>query len=188
MTSPFGHSAVAEREDANVTVPSDESARHAELWTFPGEQAVSEPNRRNADETQLYRGNGTSNALRIDLGQRLLAPPPLEASRKFFRAIQKWQGYVIDLGEDKFTARLVPIVGEGPDQEAEIYVEEIDRDDRALIEPGAVFYWSIGYLDGPSGRLRASVIRFRRLPVWTGLELQNAEAEAAKLRGLLDAQ
>ena len=92
---------------------------------------------------------------------------------------------MIEVGEDTFLARLTPIVGEGPDQEAEIYLDEVDEEERSLIEPGAVFYWSIGYLDTPSGRKRQSVIRLRRLPAWTRRELEAARVEAARLRDLL---
>ena len=92
---------------------------------------------------------------------------------------------MIEVGPDTFLARLTRIVGEGPDQEAEIYLNEVEEEDHALIEPGAVFYWSIGYLDRPSGRIRASVVRFRRLPAWTRRQLEAARAEAAKLRDLL---
>ncbi len=156
---------------------------------FPTEEIVSAPNYEDGDQTELRGGNGTSDALRIDLGQFLLSIPPLpDDGREYFRAMQKWEGHVIWVGKDTFSARIEPIVGEGLDQEAEIYVEEVASDDRSLIEPGAVFYWSIGYLDRPSGRLRASVIRFRRLPVWTKRELENAAAKADELRGLLDVE
>jgi hypothetical protein len=111
--------------------------------------------------------------------------PPI---RETFQAMQKWEGHVIEVGPDTFWARLVRILGEGPDQEAEIFIEEIDRDDRSLIEPGAVFYWSIGYFDRPSGRQRTSVLRFRRLPSWTTQDLMRANAEAERLEGLFDAE
>ena len=103
-----------------------------------------------------------------------------------FRVIQKWEGCVIEVYEETFLARLVPIIGEGADQEAEIYIEEVDPADQVLIEPGAVFYWSIGYLDKPSGRHRESCIRFRRLPVWTQRRLKAAEKKAKVLQELLN--
>lgn len=172
----------------NVTIGSNLPVELDELPTFRHEDILSEHNRKDSDQTQVYYVNGTSNAFRIDLGQFLLSEPPLPKTQEFFRAIQKWEGHVIEADGDIFLARLVPIVGEGTEQEAEIYIEEVDQGDRMLIAPGAVFYWSIGYLDRPSGRLRASILRFRRLPVWTKPELQSAEAAAARLKSLLNAE
>jgi hypothetical protein len=158
------------------------------VTSFLPEELVTEQNRDVANQTQISRVNGTSNPLDIRSGQLLFFPPHLRPAREHFRTLQKWEGYVIEVRQDTFLARLVPIIGEGPDQDAEIYLEEIQQDDHALIEPGAVFYWSIGYLDGPSGRSRTSVIRFRRLPTWTKRELENASAKAAKLKDLFDAE
>ena len=111
------------------------------------------------------------------------SPPSFTDS---FKAIQKWEGYVIEVYEETFLARLIPILGEGADQEAEIYIEEVEPVDQVLIEPGAVFYWSIGYLDKPSGRHRDSYIRFRRLPAWTRRELKAAGEKAKMLQELLN--
>jgi hypothetical protein len=180
-------SAVSEQVHADATVGSYSGLGSERQLTFPREKVLSEPNRDDADHTNVCRGNGTSNALRIKLGQFLLSSPTLPDAQEFFQAMQKWEGHVIEVGRDTFSARVVPIVGEGPDQEAEIYIQEVSPDDRVLIEPGAVFYWSIGYLDRPSGRLRASVLRFRRLPVWSKRELESVRDKANKLRDLLDA-
>jgi hypothetical protein len=154
---------------------------------FP-EELLTEPNRDVANQTQIGRINGTSSTLDVKSDQLFFFPPSLRPAQEHFRTLQKWEGYVIEVRKDTFLARLTPIVGEGLDQEAEIYLEEIEKDDHALIEPGAVFYWSIGYLDRPSGRSRTSVIRFRRLPVWTKRELKIASTEATKLRDLLDVE
>jgi hypothetical protein len=107
-----------------------------------------------------------------------------QEARVTFRALQKWEGYVLDVAADTFRAHLTPLRGEGREQVAEIYLTELDDDDRALVQPGAVFYWSIGYLDRPAGRLRASILRFRRLPGWTRQELARAQAEADRLRAI----
>jgi hypothetical protein len=73
------------------------------------------------------------------------------------------------------------------DEEAEFPMEEVSDADRSFIMPGAVFYWNIGYIDNISGqRTRASVIRFRRLPVWRPEELERAKLKARHLSDLLD--
>ncbi len=176
----------AERSRADATVGSHAYFRKKEYLELRREDILLEPNRVDNDQTQTYCLNGTSNTLEFRLESLLLSSPALPEVREFFLAIQKWEGYVVEVDRDTFRARLAPIVGEGSDQEAEIYMEEVAPADRGLIEPGAVFYWSIGYFDRPSGRLRASMLRFRRLPVWTKHDLELADAEAHRLKGLFD--
>ena len=115
------------------------------------------------------------------------ATPALPKVHEYLLALQKWEGYVTEIGTDTFWARLSMVVGEGSDQDAEIYIEEVDREDRALIQPGAVFYWTIGYLDRPSGRQRSSVLRFRRLPVWTRQDLVRARSKAQQIKQIFNA-
>jgi hypothetical protein len=103
-----------------------------------------------------------------------------------FEVLQKWEGIVLDVLKDSFTARLIDLTQEGSDEEAEFALEEIDEGDKGLLKPGAVFYWNIGYSDSPSGRARVSIIRFRRLPVWRSEELERAKRDAERLSGLLE--
>jgi hypothetical protein len=104
-----------------------------------------------------------------------------------FVPLQKWEGIVLQVFEDSFFAQLVDLTSGGVDEEAEFPVEEVSDADRSLIAPGAVFYWNIGYIDDISGqRTRASVIRFRRLPVWRSEELERAKRKAQHLGDLLD--
>jgi hypothetical protein len=103
-----------------------------------------------------------------------------------FIALQKWEGYVREVGERTFIARLVPLSGEAPEQEAEIYLEQVDEGDHALIAPGAVFYWSIGYSYRPSGKSTVSSIRFRRLPIWTKREQERAHYWARRFESLFE--
>lgn len=125
-----------------------------------------------------------SNAIDLPLRNLVVFPPVLQPPRSRFRVLQKWEGYVVDIYEETFLARLVPIEGEGSEQEAEIFIEEVGEDDRALIVPGAVFYWSIGYLDRPSGRQSTSLIRFQRMPAWTASEIKAAEKNLSQLKQL----
>ncbi len=95
-----------------------------------------------------------------------------------FVPLQKWEGTVTAMTEIEFTAVLRE-PGEH-DEEATFDIEEIPPGDRHLVCPGAVFYWSVGYRDR-SQRVRESLIRFRRLPVWTKKELARAEREADEI-------
>lgn len=114
----------------------------------------------------------------------LVALPPSPRLVDRFVCLQRWEGYVLEVGSDAFLARLVDLTRGGTEEEAEILIEELDPSDHPLLEPGAVFYWSIGYLERPSGRQRSSVIRFRRLPAWTRGELLVARDRASEYRDL----
>jgi hypothetical protein len=93
---------------------------------------------------------------------------------------------VQDVGEDSFRARLVDLARQAPDEEAEIYLSEVSDDDKSLVEPGAIFYWSIGYYTDKSGqRRRSSLIRFRRLPTWSRREIEEAQREAREAAKIL---
>src|SRR5262245_45256350 len=64
-------------------------------------------------------------------------PPPQ------FRALQKWEGVVLEVGDNSFTARLVDQSNPNTnDEEVELSLEEISPDDLVLLAPGAIFYWS----------------------------------------------
>jgi hypothetical protein len=101
---------------------------------------------------------------------------------------QKWQGCVLQVGKDTFTARLVSTLGEHIDHEfiAEIRCDQVDAEDQLLLFPGAVFYWSIGYYGRPSDHVRFSSIRMRRLPQWSPADLVRSEKTAEDLGRLLD--
>ena len=103
-----------------------------------------------------------------------------------FMALQKWEGYVISVNKGTFIARLKDLTNNYPDEQAEIEIEEIPFNDREMLCPGAVFYWSIGYNDSITGqRTRQSLIRFRRLPVWDKNEIEEAKQAALMQKDLL---
>ena len=111
--------------------------------------------------------------------------PIPKPSKDYLVALQKWEGIVLKRGKETLFARLADRSAVGPDEEAEILLDEISADDLPLVTPGAVFYWSIGYHVDTSGqKRRVSVIRFRRLPAWSEKELQQAGQDADRLRDL----
>jgi len=116
------------------------------------------------------------------LDEPVVEPEKIYPTEARYRLLQKWEGIVLDVQEESFTARLVDQNNEGPDEEAEFSLEEVTLEDISLLQPGAVFYWNIGFSDKLSGqRERVSIIRFRRLPVWSSSELELAKLEAARL-------
>ncbi len=103
-------------------------------------------------------------------------------NRGVFTTLQRWEGSVIHVGAESFTARLSDRTANRADEEGEFSLEEVSLADRELVTGGAVFYWSVGYLDHRSGqRTRESLIRFRRLPAWNKRELDEARQRAREI-------
>lgn len=96
-----------------------------------------------------------------------------------YRLLQQWECVVLEVYEDCFISRLHDLTGKYPDEEAEFSFEEVSEIDMELLEPGAFFYWNIGYHESKSGqRTRSSIIRFRRLPAWTKKEIESSKKRA----------
>ena len=112
--------------------------------------------------------------------------PPVIAK---FDIEQEFEGSVIAIDPDGeiFTARLVDVSGDGPDEEAEFSLREI-TDDRHLVVPGAIFSWIIGLQWRRRQSVRVSEIRFRRLPPFSEETIARAEARAHELAKLLAKQ
>jgi hypothetical protein len=92
-------------------------------------------------------------------------PRPLETSSARFVVHELWEGVVEEVGSTYFAAQLVSRTLPDTFEQAEIYISEVSPADLPLVRAGAVFYWAIGYADGPTGqRTNSSSIRFRRLP------------------------
>ena len=95
------------------------------------EELFTEPNGDSATGTDTVVGvvasSPDSTTLTGKSKQLLLFPPPMDTPRVHFRVLQKREGDVIEVRHDTFIARLVPIRGEGGDQEAEILIIRFDR-------------------------------------------------------------
>ena len=91
--------------------------------------------------------------------------PFLDPLKGSFKMLQQWEGRVLEIRGSEFTAIISDKTTlEVEDQLVTVDTEDITPNEISLIEPGAVFYWSIGFFDYPGrGRSRESRIRFRRL-------------------------
>jgi hypothetical protein len=91
--------------------------------------------------------------------------PFLDPLKGRFKMIQQWEGRVVETRGAEFTAIITDKTNpDFEDQFVTVDTEDITPNEVSLIEPGAVFYWSIGFFDYPGrGRSRESRIRFRRL-------------------------
>jgi hypothetical protein len=100
--------------------------------------------------------------------------------------LQVWEGTVVKVDKDEFTAILRDKTEESnPDEEVVLSTEELALEDRELLRPGAVFYWSIRY-EQESGlpRRRVSRIRFRRVPGWTASDIRRAESVVDRVKAI----
>jgi len=105
-----------------------------------------------------------------------------ESPKATLQPLQSWEGVVLEVRDTTFSVRLVDLTGDRPEEEMELEKEELSDFDLELLEPGAIFYWTVGYRRQlPSGaRARVSLIRFRRLPAWSRSELASARDRAAE--------
>jgi hypothetical protein len=102
--------------------------------------------------------------------------------QQFFLPDVSWEGVVLDVLEDSFTARLVDIDEPSQYEEAEILNTSVsDQSDLDLIKPGAIFFWSIGRRVEGRRSEQVSLIQFRRLPVWTETEIKKAKQETTEV-------
>ena len=106
-----------------------------------------------------------------------------EAPRFTFVALQEWEGHVVDIREDTFSARLVDVTAGGDldTEEADFLVSDVEEMDHDLLKLGAIFRWTIGYIRHGGTKIRASQVVFRRLPQWRIQELDEARRRAEKL-------
>jgi len=101
-----------------------------------------------------------------------------------FESLSSWEGYVVEIFNDSFIARISDLRNENPDEEVEIIKKEIPKDDYHLIQPGAIFNWHIGYQTIHGTLQRVSVFRFRRMPKWNKADFKKSEGIKDKLKKL----
>ena len=107
--------------------------------------------------------------------------PERRAPKATFHALQEWEGYVVEIGETDFVARLIDLTAgsEHEDEEATIPLDQISDRDAERIREGSIFRWVIGYECSVTGtRKRVSRILFCDLPAITEADLRDARAWA----------
>lgn len=133
-------------------------------------------------ETTFHSGASEPAAVGAHISHRVKALTPPVPPRERFVALSLWEGVVEAVDDEVFRARLVDLKGGLPDFDAEIHLAEVAPSDRQRVVRGAVFYWSIGYLDTASGqRKRESTITFRSLPAWTRKDVDEARRRAKEI-------
>ncbi len=149
---------------------------------FPSDEAES-------DSTPKSRSRKTDRIEKAISSLPALQLKDNEATGQFIE-LQEWEGIVLDLHDETFSARLTDICNEeNPPEVGDFIISDLRNDDMKLLRPGAVFRWIIGYDVSRCGsKQRASQIVFRRLPVWTKHEIDDADREARKLMEGIDWQ
>ena len=113
--------------------------------------------------------------------------PAFESRPRFlqssFTAVQEWEGHVVEVGDDTFTARLMDVTAgvETDREEADFLISDVGESDYDLLVPGAVFRWSIGYVRMGITKIRGSQIVFRRLPKWQAIDVNQGRKRAQEL-------
>jgi hypothetical protein len=108
-------------------------------------------------------------------------PDLIPAETRFVRE-QEWVGRVDAVGEEYFSATLIDMMGwSDSDEGAHISWQLVSDHDVELVQPGALFYWVIGYRISPTERRGESRLIFRRSRPWTPSEERRAKAEAETL-------
>jgi hypothetical protein len=89
-------------------------------------------------------------------------------SKSYSLKTQTWQGYVVEIKESTFIAKLDDLTKAGGTYEmAEFELDEVSPGDTNLLKPGAIFYWSVGSSITNGQIKKESMLRFKRVAKWT---------------------
>lgn len=170
------------------------SSFEREVPVYPPRTPIKADPARSAN-VAMSNGHGpTSETAKTAWEQEPIQPRPVDEQRpvqrlgrRSFRTLYHWEGVVEEVTGDSFSARLVPFE-RGLPMRAKVEFTEFQLDDlaeesdRALVEAGAVFYWTIGKAKNRAGQLQnASLVRFRRLPSPRINQKQRAHRRARQL-------
>ena len=114
---------------------------------------------------------------------KLPQPPVSPSPPVTLHALQEWEGYVTEINDTEFTARLTDLTAGATyaGEEADIPLDEISEADAAKMQVGSIFRWVIGYERTAGTKKRVSHIVFRDLPAITKTDLQDGEEWARKI-------
>jgi hypothetical protein len=97
----------------------------------------------------------------IEVLDPIVKPPTIRRTGVFV-STARWEGVVLERFSTYFAAEVIDLVLNEPAY-VEFDLDELSKDDIPLCEPGALFYWAVGYRIAPTGqRSRSSVVTFRR--------------------------
>ena len=138
--------------------------------------------RRDSLNAEVLESETTSNgAERYDISPlvRLRSQNPIRR----VEVLQQFEGVTTEVGDDYFIAQMHDLTNSDCDIELmEFDLREISSEDRKILKPGTVFYWTIGYETRIGGQvLRISELRVQRTPIWTKTKLDSVAANASEI-------
>jgi hypothetical protein len=166
------------RERPQVTsTPLKETIRGAQV----GLDAVKQQGEPQVDERRASAVRSAFRRLESESIERLEIP--IER----ITGMEKWEGRVIDVDDDIFSAELRPLY-DGPDVIADFPKSGLAEGD--VVQVGDVIYVTARTVKGRGGPTHTSTIRLRRLGRWTEAEIadqaQRAREQAAELSSYVD--
>ena len=120
----------------------------------------------------------------VAIAEPVVANRPSGAS---FEARQTWEGVITAVRGEEFVSLMDDRTNpSSPDEEIVFDFGEVSPSERSLITVGAVFYLFIGVERATGGQQKnVSIIKFRRLPIWTRSALNRVESRANEVRDIL---
>jgi hypothetical protein len=129
---------------------------------------------------KMYQSAGSNNAdktlpKKIPVGKFYDLVYGSKIAKSYSLRTQTWQGYVLEIKQGVFTAKLEDVTKPGGTYEiGEFELADVSPGDVALLRPCAIFYWSVGSSITDGQIKKESIIRFKRVAKWTEDEYESA--------------
>ncbi|MDR1200511.1 MAG: hypothetical protein LBL58_02625 [Tannerellaceae bacterium] len=120
------------------------------------------------DKISLFLRNNPDkldyNSIRkIDIRIPIASTPNIQ---NYTTQVQNWIGYIIEIKNDVFIAKLIDITDPTTNEYAEFDFNEVSQEDLNRIRIGSIFYWSIGFEYKFGQKTKFITLRFRRSPLF----------------------
>ena len=115
----------------------------------------------------------------------IMAKPRLgRSSGVTFHLLQEWEGYVTEISDMEFNARLTDLTSGAKyaSEETSIPLDEISDDDADKMQVGSIFRWVIGYERKGRAKKRVSQIVFRDLSMITKSDMREGRKWAQEIK------
>ncbi len=106
--------------------------------------------------------------------------------KNYISKSQNWIGYVLDINEESFFAKLDDKNNPTTYETAYFEIAEVSKDDFELLKKGAIFYWSVGYANLNGQISKQSFIRFKRSVKITEDEFEEIASKVDDIYNELD--
>lgn len=165
----------------------------ADCWVMPEpEDLNSATTTPDTNESTTRRSGATTDAIEEPNVLQPIRKDDLmiRSAEKRIRLLQQWECVVSRVTEDYVECEMHDLTNEQlPVEQADLYLDEFNHFDRALLQEGTVFYWSIGHETSSTGQVRRySELRVRRMPKMSALRKRELFREAEYISEILNAK